>query len=93
MPPDGFFSRKEAIGEPSPSGSSNSILRVAGIDEDDSHAMFRQRLRRAHLCAERIAVDGARRLEIGHRDGDMVQASKHIALRRVGKSAAVGEEC
>ena len=81
MPPAGFFSRKAAIGEPSPSGSQQLDLGVADIDEDHRHAVLRQRLRRAHRGAQRVAISGAGRGKVGNGQRDVVQSSEHLQHR------------
>jgi hypothetical protein len=55
-------------------------LGVGQFDEDDGHAMVRLVLRGADLGAQRVAILRRRGLEVGHGDGDMVQASDHCGL-------------
>src|SRR6056297_75881 len=55
-------------------------LGVGQLDEHHRHTVIGLVLRRADMGTQRIAVLGARGLEIGHGDGDMVETSDHGAL-------------
>lgn len=51
--------------------------RVRQIDENDADAMLGQGARRADLGTEPRAIDLARRVEVGDRDGDMIEPAEH----------------
>src|SRR6056297_3047926 len=51
--------------------------RVEQLDEDDPHPVIGLVLRRADRRAERASILRGRGLEVGHRDGDMVETSDH----------------
>jgi hypothetical protein len=55
-------------------------LGVGQRDENDGNAVVRLVLRRADSGAQGVAVKGDRGIEVGHRDGHMVQASDHPCL-------------
>ena len=77
MPPAGFLARKPAIGECSPKRVQELDLGVGELDEDDGDAVGRLVLRRADPGAEGVAVLRRGAGEVGHGDGDMVEAADH----------------
>ncbi len=58
-------------------------LGVADVDEDDGDPMLGKRLRRGHLGAQRLAIDGGGGGEVRHGDGDVVEASEHVLFLMV----------
>ena len=51
--------------------------RVGEGDEDHGDPVFRQVLGLRHPGAQGVAIDGARRLQVGHRDGHVIESADH----------------
>ena len=71
------------IGEPSPSGSSNSILVLGSV----MNTVVTPWCRLLHLGrdvgAERVAIDLGGLGDVAHRDGDVIETTDHILPRIV----------
>ena len=87
MPPSGFFSRNLAIGEPAPSGSSNSILVFGSSTKTTVTPWSGCAIGCGDLGAQHVAIGRGSGGEVLHRDGDMVQTADH-ARSLFGSTAA-----
>ena len=74
-------------------------LGVRQFDEHDRHAMIWLILGRVHFCTQRAAILRRGGLQIGHGNGNMVQASDHAlgslsggVAGGYGQGAALGQE-
>ena len=88
MPPAGFLSRKPAIGEASPSTPSSSILVLGSVDEYRLHAVVGLVLDGRDLGAQHVAILPRRGRDVGHGDGDVVEAADHGTVSSSGSNAA-----
>ena len=65
-------------------------LGIGQLDEDHGDAMLRLRQRRRHARAERLAIEPRRGVEVGHGDGDMIEATDHGSYSRTSWTSVTG---
>ncbi len=65
-------------------------LGVGQLDEDHGDAVLRLRQRRRHERTERLAIEPRRGIEVGHGDGDMIEAADHRFHSRTSWTSVTG---